>query len=166
MDVWLLPTIAERMAQDGWATLRFNFRGVEGSGGSQTAGALEGLDVTAAVSWLATTHAGAPLAAVGWSFGAMMALRAGAAVGAWVGIAPPTRALPDADLVGPLLPDPAPAHRTVVVGDHDQFFPPSTVGVLAPHDVVVLPDADHFLFDRDHEVADVVAAALSRVVAG
>ncbi len=161
MDVWLLPTIAARLARDGWASLRINFRGVEGSQGRQTAGLEEHLDVAAGVDWLRREHPGVPLATVGWSFGAAMALRAGPSVAGWVGIAPPTQPLPDAAIHGPILPADPPPRRTVVGGAHHPFFPPDPLAVLAPDEVVVLPDADHFLFDRDHEVADAVAAALA-----
>lgn len=161
MDVWLLPAIAERLAADGWATLRLNFRGVGGSGGAQTGGRAEELDARAGLDWLVRGWPGAPTAVVGWSFGAMIGLRLGTAVDRWVGIAPPTRTVDEVPLVGAIVPAVLPPHRTVIVGAHDQFFPPDTVGVLRPDDIVVLPDADHFLFDLDPVVAEAVAAALA-----
>jgi uncharacterized protein len=161
MDVWLLPVLAARLAEDGWVALRVNLRGVEGSGGRPTGGAQEHLDAQGALAWLAARVPDVPTAVVGWSFGAMVGLRLGAAVDRWVGIGPPTRRTAEVPLVGPLLPERPPPHRTVVVGEHDQFFPPSTAGVLRPHRLVVLPGADHFLFDLDHVVADVVADELA-----
>lgn len=165
MDVWLLPTIAERLAADGWATLRINFRGVGGSGGSQTGGRSEHHDARGALTSLVQRWPGVPRAVAGWSFGAMIGLRLGTAVDRWVGVAPPTRRVDAVPLEGPLVPDVLPAHRTVVVGEHDQFFPPATVDVLTPHATVVVAGADHFLFDRDPEVAQHVAAALAPALA-
>ncbi|WP_370325587.1 alpha/beta hydrolase [Euzebya sp.] len=160
MDVWLLPTIAARLAADGWASSRINFRGVEGSTGTQTGGREEHLDAEAALGHLRDAVGDVPLAVVGWSFGAMIGLRLGRAVERWVGIGTPTRPTPDVPLAGELVPDDLPPHRTAIVGEHDQFFAPDTVDVLDPHHVVIVPGADHFMFDRDVEVADHVAAAL------
>lgn len=161
MDVWLLPSIGRRLAEDGWAVLRINFRGVGGSGGSRSNGRSEHLDAEGALTWLRTRLPGVPAAVVGWSFGAMIGLRLGVAVDAWVGIAPPTRPVAEVVLEGPLVPDELPPHRTVVVGEHDQFYPPATAGVLRPDRLDVVAGGDHFLFDRDPEVAELVAAALA-----
>jgi pimeloyl-ACP methyl ester carboxylesterase len=48
----------------------------------------------------------------------------------------------------------------VIVGTHDQHFPPSSLAALAAHEVHLVAGADHFLFDRDDEVAALVAGAL------
>ena len=160
MDVWLLPAIAAALSEAGWASLRLNFRGVEGSQGTQTGGLLEHLDAEAGIAHLRAAHPDVPMAAVGWSFGAMVALRLGTSIDAWVGIAPPTRTLDDAPLLGPLVPEVLPPRRHVVVGEHDQFFPPDTVPILRPDEVTVLPDTDHFFFDRDQDVAAAVLHAL------
>jgi uncharacterized protein len=181
MDVWLLPRLAERLAAAGWLALRYDVRGVGASqpGPGRWDGATEHLDLAGAidravaevappagaVSPAPGDAAALPLVVIGWSFGALLGLLHGPGdprVGGWIGIAPPTRPV---DGVAMALPDPArtaawPATRTVVVGSHDQHFPPATVDVLAPHAVHVVPDADHFLFDRDDEVADLVLAAL------
>ncbi len=165
MDVWLLPTIAARLAEDGWASLRLNFRGVEGSTGTQTGGVSEHLDAQAGHQLLVDTVPDVPRAVVGWSFGAMVGLRLGRRVDAFVGIGTPTRHLAEVPLAGPLVPDELPRHRTVVVGEHDQFFPPDSVDVLSPDVVVQVPDADHFMFDLDHAVAQLVADALRPALA-
>lgn len=164
MDVWLLPTIAERLAAAGWASLRFNFRTVGRA--EPTEGRTECADLAAALDFLAARLPGVNrVAVVGWSFGALVGMLHGPhdpRVTDWVGIGAPTRfaeqapmALPPDDL------DRWGAHKTVIVGEHDTFFPPSTVGVLHPDEVRIVPDADHFLFDRDDEVAELVVAALS-----
>ena len=53
----------------GFTTLRFNFRGVEGSEGVHDEGRGEVDDVAAAVSWLRGLAPGSPLLLVGYSFG-------------------------------------------------------------------------------------------------
>lgn len=166
MDVWLLPAIAEHLADQGWTTLRFNFRGV-GRGGGVSVDALAEMTDLAGAADLACGWAveGDRCAVVGWSFGALVGLRHGVTdhrVTDWTGIAPPTGPVPGV-VLPPLPADVAgwSARRTVIVGDHDQFFPPDRTGVLAPDAVEVLPDADHFLFDRDDEVAALVVDALA-----
>lgn len=161
MDVWLLPTIAQRLADASWATLRINFRGVEGSGGHSSGGLHESRDAAGGVAWLRAHVPEVPIAVVGWSFGAMVGLRLGTTVAAWVGIGTPTRHVDEVPLTGPLVPEVLPPRRTAIVGEHDQFFPPDTLDVLSPHHTVVVASADHFMFDADEVVARHVVAALS-----
>ena len=52
----------------GFVTLRFNFRGVEGSAGAHD-GTAEVEDAAAAAGWLQARHPGLPLWAAGYSFG-------------------------------------------------------------------------------------------------
>lgn len=58
------------------ATLRFNFRGVGGSGGKHEEGEGEQDDVVAAVEWARRGHPGKKLIVGGFSFGAWVASRA------------------------------------------------------------------------------------------
>ncbi len=76
----------------GVTTLRFNFRGVEGSTGTHDDGRGELLDVRAAVD-AAAEHAGdGPLLLAGWSFGADMTLSThDARLAGWLAIAPALR---------------------------------------------------------------------------
>ena len=174
-DVWLLPVLAQALAAAGWWALRFDFRGVGASAGAFGDGTDEVDDVLGAVDhavgrWRAGTTAAedghVPVrAVVGWSFGAAIALHAAVRddLDVWVGICPPTRALARVPMLDPV-PDgvqDARCRRTAVVAEHDAFYPPATVGVLRPHRVVEVPGADHFLFDRDHEVAGIVVEALA-----
>jgi len=95
MDNPLVVALAEACGAAGFSTLRFNFRGLDGSGGVPTGGALEHEDVTAAVAW--ARERGAPrVALVGYSFGALMAVRAladGAEVAAFAAVGFPTTLL-------------------------------------------------------------------------
>ncbi|MBV8950599.1 MAG: alpha/beta hydrolase, partial [Actinobacteria bacterium] len=107
----------------GITTLRFNFRGVEGSEGLYDGGNLERLDVEAAIDALAPSTLRAsvadrvPLVLVGWSFGADMALSVrDPRVTAWVAIATPLRFVHD---VAGLEADPRP--KFLVLAQHDEF---------------------------------------------
>jgi alpha/beta superfamily hydrolase len=68
---------AEAFQQAGFATLRFNFRGVGGSPGSHDDGRGERADATAAIAWLAGRYPGVPLALAGFSFGGGITLAVG-----------------------------------------------------------------------------------------
>ena len=83
--------------------LRFNFRGVEGSGGAWDEGRGERADVVAAMDALATRAAadGRPLVLAGWSFGADMALSTDdARVAGWLAVVPPLSYAAEPDGVG------------------------------------------------------------------
>lgn len=167
MDVWLLPAIGEALAAAGWTVLRFDFRSVR-DGARPADHAREQADLAGAIDFLHDTGGWTPpgrLALVGWSFGALVALLHGVddpRVTDWVGIAPPTAPLPEL----PMAPVPRArvagwaAHRTVIAGVHDQFFPVAGLDAVHPHVRHVLDDCDHFFFDRDREVAALVTGSL------
>jgi len=76
MDDPLTRLIARELAAAGLITLRFNFRGVGASGGEQTDGRLEPLDIAGAIEFLLTQPLvnAAKLCVIGHAFGAYMAL--------------------------------------------------------------------------------------------
>ena len=83
---------AKALARIGCAVLRFNFRGVGGSGGQFDAGEGEMEDFRSALDYLAARYPGRSLWAAGFSFGAWVALETGATddrVSVLIGIAPP-----------------------------------------------------------------------------
>jgi alpha/beta superfamily hydrolase len=83
---------AKGLTRIGCAVLRFNFRGVGRSAGTFDQGDGEKADFTAALDYMAARYPDAKLWAAGFSFGAWVALEAGAAddrVTALIGIAPP-----------------------------------------------------------------------------
>ena len=83
---------AKALARIGCAVLRFNFRGVGRSGGTWDEGRGECDDFSAAVDFMAAQYPGVALWAAGFSFGAYVALTAGAKddrTCALIGIAPP-----------------------------------------------------------------------------
>ncbi|MEO8258531.1 MAG: alpha/beta fold hydrolase [Acidobacteriota bacterium] len=83
---------AKALARIGCAVLRFNFRGVGTSDGQFDHGVGEADDFRAGVEFMRHRHPAAPLWTAGFSFGAWIALTAGAAdprVSTLIGIAPP-----------------------------------------------------------------------------
>jgi uncharacterized protein len=83
---------AKGLARIGCAVLRFNFRGVGRSEGAFDQGEQEKEDFKAALDYMAAHYPGTPLWAVGFSFGAWVALEVGATddrVSVLIGIAPP-----------------------------------------------------------------------------
>lgn len=83
---------AKGLVRAGCVVLRFNFRGVAASAGEFAGGPGEKEDFAAAVDYLAREYPGTPIWAAGFSFGAWVALEAGALdprVSVLIGIAPP-----------------------------------------------------------------------------
>ncbi len=95
LDTPLVVALAEALAHAGLSTVRFNFRGLGASTGTPTGGQREHEDVRAVAAWLRA--AGAPkIALVGYSFGALMAMKAIAAgepAAAYVAVGFPTTIL-------------------------------------------------------------------------
>lgn len=148
MDHPVVAEVSFAASKVGFATLRFDWRGVGGSAGTPS-GEPEDADADygAGLDHLAETVEG-PLAACGYSFGAAAAIRSAGTtprVRRMLLIAPPP-ALWDAEaraavsgFGGSLL---------AVVGANDALAPPDAVAALledAPKaELVVVPDADHF----------------------
>lgn len=138
----------------GWPVLRFNFRGTGLSEGLHD-GKVETGDVQAAIEWIENEFK-RPIAVVGFSFGAAMALlaccnaaspKARKNLCALVALGLPTRAegrtysysfLSDCSLP-----------KLFLSGDRDQFAPAAdlqcvTATTVEPKKLVLLPGADHF----------------------
>ncbi|HLK86154.1 MAG TPA: alpha/beta fold hydrolase [Candidatus Binataceae bacterium] len=149
----------------GFATLRFNFRGVGRSEGEFDNGRGEADDAVAAVRFLtAQTGVLADRAVLaGYSFGAMAAARAAAdtaEVGAIVAIAPPIAAIDASILEATTKP------IVLLSGDRDSYCPAAQLGALAATlgDLArlrIVAGADHFFGGREHEIG----AALGRELA-
>jgi alpha/beta superfamily hydrolase len=149
----------------GVTCLRFNFRGVEGSGGAWDEGRGERADVVAAIDALHEQIGGAvPLLLAGWSFGADMALSTDdMRVAGWLAIAPPLSYAGAADDVGL---DPRPKH--LVLAERDQVRDPDDVRAATAHwnatTVEVVSGADHFFVGRTDRVVASASAFIARVV--
>ncbi|MEJ5347981.1 MAG: hypothetical protein WHS46_04745 [Desulfosoma sp.] len=140
----------------GWTTLRFNFRGVEGSTGTYGDGDGEVQDIVFVHRWLHERGVqGLHLA--GYSFGAWVAVRACAQ-----GIDPQTLALVSPpvdflDFTDLLLP---PCPTWILVGDGDAFAKVERVRAWvesqkSPERLLHLdlcPHADHFYWGREQEI--------------
>jgi alpha/beta superfamily hydrolase len=162
MDSPVVVAAARACAEADLATLRFNFRGVGASGGAWDEGRGEQDDVRTATAHLRAVlgaDANAPVALVGYSFGASMAAAVAAAGERLAGlalIAPPlaTRGLPSPPppVEGPLL---------IVAGSRDSYCPAQAVAGLArtwpAATVTTIEGADHFFFGE----LEMVRAALS-----
>ena len=67
-------TLARSFVRSGYAALRFNFRGTEGSEGEYDEGIGELDDALTALRWMRTEVAAGPMWLAGFSFGAAIAL--------------------------------------------------------------------------------------------
>lgn len=152
-----LHRVACALHAAGVSTLRFNFRGVGGSEGSFAAGVGEVDDVRAALDHAARDHAG--LAVIGFSFGALVGLRAGAEhprVRRLVGLSAPVGAFEFSYLAAsdkPLL---------LVQGTDDEWGPladaEAQVAALPCARLHVVPGGDHFFRGRLDDVAAATVA--------
>jgi uncharacterized protein len=150
----------------GLAALRFNFRGVEGSGGTHAHGQLEHLDIEAAVATLADRAPGLALVVAGWSFGADVALTViDPGLSGWVLVAPPLRVVAPEAMVAAQ--DPRP--KLLIVPEHDQFNPPAqaepAVADWANTELSVVAGADHFFAGRTTQVAELTEQFVNRQAA-
>jgi len=152
----------EALPASGFDCLRFNFRGVEGSEGEYSSGVAEPLDVVAALDAAAQAAPGLPIALVGWSFGADMALVvADERVTAWVAIAPPLRFRPSTDY-STVAHDARP--KLLLLAAHDEYRAPDDVAAeVATWNatrVEVIAGASHFFVGRTDQVVDRTVDAL------
>jgi alpha/beta superfamily hydrolase len=159
----VVSALFEALPEHGVACLRFNFRGVEGSEGAWAEGENEPLDVLAALDVLEDElHPSVPLALVGWSFGADMALSVtDPRLIGWVAIAPPLRFSANVSVAGA---DPRP--KLLVLAEHDEFRAPAEIEAATGHwahtERVVVPGASHFFVGRTDRVVDATVAFLPR----
>ena len=170
MHVPLLETIARVLAGSGWACLRFNFRGVGRSSGESSGGLRETEDVEGAYQSLRERGDlnAEDLALAGWSFGAWVGLRwavQGGRCRKVVLVSPPMMGF---DFLGFLDSGEVvlPEDSLIVCGERDQFSDRARLEDLAARigaDLRLLPGADHFLFGRELEVAEIIADHWSSV---
>ena len=163
MDNAVVCAVAGALQEVGYATLRFNFRGVGRSSGAYGGGVAEIDDARAAVRYVSEQTGAIGIALAGYSFGAVVALQAGATLGQvhrLIAVAPPL-AFFSLDSIAQCTKE-----KLFIIGDHDEFCSVSKLGqeldrVSEPKRLRVLPGADHFFFG--HEKA--VAAAITDFVA-
>lgn len=165
MYVPLLEVLAHALAGSGRACLRFNFRGVGRSSGSPTGGIQETEDVEGAFHWLREREDAdiGDLGVAGWSFGSWVGLRWAVNSGNCRKIALVSPPLVGFDFFQFL--DSGDVHLPeqplIISGERDQFSDLSKLEELARRlgaELSILPGADHFLFGREREIADIVAS--------
>jgi uncharacterized protein len=154
----------QALTRSGFATLRFNFRGVGLSEGRYDAGRGEIDDFRAAMDE-AVREGGPPLVAGGFSFGSAVGLKAIARdqdprAAAFIALG-----LPLATESGRLVPRPSVA-ALYVVGERDAFGPPEDLDrfVAGSGTVVVVPGAGHFFEGSLESVGGVIEEFLSALV--
>ena len=136
-----LDELSDKTPDNGWAHLRFNFRGVGASAGSYDNGQGEQDDLAAAWDWLRAKNDWTRLVLIGYSFGSAMAWSAYQRcqdVSQLLLIAPPTAAMPFADTASG---NQAPAPH-IIVGEQDDYCDRSKLPTDSQ--VIVLPQTDHF----------------------
>lgn len=160
----VVESVAGVFSKKGYSTLRFNFRGVGGSGGSYDEGKGEQEDTLAAVEYLLAQGVRS-VHLSGYSFGAWVLAQISRFPDAVSGISfisPPLALLPFApQLHLPLL-------QLVVTGEEDEIAPAQMIHQVLPEwngeaSFKVIDFADHFYFGFFKELDKAVAGYLQVV---
>ena len=161
----VVDAILAAMWQAGYATLRFNFRGVGASEGEHDGGPGEVDDAGAAMEYLLAQPGvrKTDAAMCGYSFGAMVAVSAGyerPEIARIIAVALPL-ATSDARV-------PAGSSEPILLvsGDHDSYSPEEGLKALQAKignsaRLEIIAGADHFFGGREAELSRVIAAALA-----
>jgi len=147
---------AKGLVRAGCAVLRFNFRGVGRSGGEFDQGRGERDDFRAAVDYIASRYPGVEVWAAGASFGAYVALTAGAdddRVCALIAIAPPVDRYDFSAVKRSTKP------KFIVHGEEDELIPVKVVREFyaqlpEPKELVTIDRANHLFDGQATEVGD------------
>jgi len=142
-------TIARSFVRSGFACLRFNFRGTEGSEGQYDNGIGELDDALAALAWMADRYPQLPVWLGGFSFGAAIAVHAAVteAISGLISIAPAVYRFAD-NLEGqPKCP------WLIIQGDEDELVDvEGTIawinGLEPGPELLIMPGAEHFFHGR------------------
>ena len=165
--------IANAFHQSGFATLRFNFRGVGLSAGKHDSGNGEQDDLLAALAHMRGLYPDAEMWIAGFSFGSAVALRvacrpsgqAARAASGLIAVGLPVSIYSFEEALGCSLP------KLFVQGEFDQFGAPEKLsefvdGLVDPKELIVVPGADHFFegkLDKLGEaISDFLRATISR----
>ena len=152
---------AKALQAENVAALRFNFRGVGRSEGVHDEGRGEVEDVRAGLDELARRFPGLPLLAGGFSFGSVMALRAGCAdarARALFALGFPMKMVTDPSFL-----EACTRPRLFVQGADDAFGAGPALRDLVsrlpePRQAVIVPEADHFFSGHLDEMQEAVRA--------
>lgn len=153
----VLHSMNQAFVANGFATMRFNFRGVGKSQGKYDEGMGELADAAAALDWMQTMHKNhGAIWVAGFSFGAwisMQLLMRRPEIAGFVSIAPPANMYDFSFLA------PCPCGGLVLQGDKDGIVPEKATADLVAKlrqqrgklaiDYRVIPEANHFFKDRE-----------------
>ena len=152
-------TLSRTFARLGFAALRFNFRGTEGSEGNYDEGQGEVDDALATTAWLREEYPDLPLWIAGFSFGAAMAIKAAQreSFAGLVSVAPAVSRFAADDSAQPACP------WLIVQGDDDELVDVEEtiewVNTLKPGpELVVLDGVEHFFHGRLVDLREIVSA--------
>jgi len=157
MDNTVVSIAAEAAWQEGFSTLRFNFRGVGESAGTYGEGIGEQEDVKAAIDFFSTQHNDPRrlLIVLGYSFGAWAGLPVAMEderVSGLIAIAPPLQMMDFEFLKG------SRKQKLVIAGTRDLFSPAPDLKkwfdtLSEPKTLSIIEGADHFFsFHQKHLV--------------
>jgi alpha/beta superfamily hydrolase len=160
MDNSVVCAVAGALQDAGYATLRFNFRGVGGSMGVYGGGAGEIDDACSAVRFLRDRSGCSQVTLAGYSFGALVGLQAGVSmeeVSRLIAVAPPL-AFGEIGFLGQCAKE-----KLFIVGDRDQFcsrakLEQALARMAEPKTLRIVPGADHFFVAHEGRVGDAVRA--------
>ncbi|MFI5366516.1 MAG: alpha/beta hydrolase [Candidatus Binatia bacterium] len=163
MDNAVVCAVTTALHHSGLATLRFNFRGAGASQGTYANGIGEVEDVRAAVRFLVERSAVRSLTLAGYSFGAMVVLRAWqdvAAVDRLIAVAPPLAFFDLTNLAS------CTAQKLFILGDRDQYCSVAQLTeqlrhVADPKAHSIVGGADHFFAGYEPTLAEAVRAFVS-----
>ena len=160
MDNPVVTSVCRAATEAGFASFRFNFRGVEGSEGEFKGGDAEHEDIKAALNMVRRWPGvdGRRIALAGYSFGAgviLRGLRHFRRAKSFVLIAPPLSAIGDSRIVKDKRP------KLFIVGQNDRLASSVELqrtldGVREPVQFREIADGDHSMSGREWEVADEV----------
>lgn len=152
-------TLARTFVRLGFAGLRFNFRGTEGSDGEYDQGIGELDDAMAAIAWMRQRYATQPLWLAGFSFGAAIAIRAAVRhdVDGLVSVAPAVSRFAQGLDSQPQCP------WLIVQGDQDELVDVDDTlewvnGLEPGPELIVMDGAEHFFHGRLLDLRDAVHA--------
>jgi uncharacterized protein len=147
----VVSALFARFSDAGWATLRYDFRGVGASTGIHGDGVSERLDVKAAVDAMRAEYPTVGIVCAGYSFGSRVSLTfSDPSLLGWIAVAPPLAVAGPSDERDGIGADHRP--KLLIVAEADNFSPPAATAQIVSGWVntstVVIGGADHF-FNHD-----------------
>lgn len=161
MDNPVVRAIANAFRQNGYTTLRFNFRGVGGSQGNYADGIGEMDDVLAAISYLVDLNID-HLNLSGYSFGAWVnasLIVRNPDIDTMVMVSPPVAFIDFKNI------DTIECLKLIVTGSRDDIAPPDRINQIRPKwnphaRFEIIDGADHFYWGHLDRLEEVLAASI------